>query len=242
MSGPSIAQLLYDLSHYERLGHVYLRQAHASQVVDLLKSGQKRGFNLSQSIPTLLHHVREIHQLTRERKRRWSVMSIKIAVIVTSAVAVRLLWTGHILQETNAQQQINDRMTLTIASFCLLLIIVGLIQKYLTGAWSPSRQRRLWLCVQAYIGFFQETDETSDITKKLKDFLRDESTSGADSSRARDFMVRKQIVDLQEFLENDIRSLGLWATGVELAVYSLSFIGLLGSPLLIWLESASDIY
>lgn len=242
MSVPSIAQLLYDLSCYERLGYVYLRQAHTSQVVELLKSAHKRGFNLSQSIPTLLHHVREIHQLNRERKRRWSVMSIKIAIIVTSAVAVRLLWTGHILQETSAQQQVNDRMTLIIASFCLLLIIVWLIQKYSTGGWTSGRQRRLWLCFQAYVGFFQEADEISDISKKIKDFLRGESISGADSSRARDVMVRKEIIDLQEFLESDIRSFSLWATGVELAVYSLSFIGLLGSPLLIWLESASDIY
>lgn len=242
MSAPSIAQLLYDLSHYERLGHLYLRRAHASQVVDLLKSSQKRGFNLSQSIPTLLYHIREIDQLTRERNRRWSVMLIKIAVIVTSAVAVRLLWAGHILQETSDHQQVNDRMALIIASFCLLLIIAWLTQNYLTGAWSPSRQRRLWLCVQAYVGFFQETDEISDITKKLKDFLRDESTSGADSSRARDAVVRKQIADLQEFLENDIRSFGLWSIGIELAVYSVSFIGLLGSPLLIWLESTSAIY
>ena len=241
MDHPNLEQMLAELYQYLRVGEAYLRRSQASVVAKVLRSVRRLGCDALRATHDLIPEFKQIQRLSRQIHQAWIVMALRCLFIVMSAIVLRV-FIGHVSHTQASTEMIFfDRIIMATAILCLLILSSGLFYRYLNVGWNDTRQRSLWFYFKAYLGVGDDSTVCVEITARLRDMMQEGLRAGLDVRPARASLLKGQIASMHEQLGAELRSMSALATGVELVVYALGYLGFVAAPLLMWLESASGL-
>jgi hypothetical protein len=238
---PTLEQMLAELYQYLRVGEAYLRRSQASVVAKVLRSVRRLGCDALRATDDLISDFKKIQRLARQIHQAWILIVLRCLFIVISAIILRVFFERVSHPQASTEMILFDRIFMATAILCLLILSSWLFYRYLNVGWNDSRQRSLWFYFKAYLGVGDDSTVCRETTAKLRQMMQEGLRAGVDVRPARAALLRGQIASMHERLESELRSMSTLATGVELVVYALGYLGFVGAPLLMWLESASGL-
>lgn len=241
MQVPTVEKILVDVLAFLAQGEEFARKHPGNEISTLIKSAVRLGVDAHAATSNILADLTSIQRQLRKLRRIWVILITRCIMILAAVICIRRLLLQTLDPRSWPVWTRTDRLLLVTALFLTVILMGALINRYVVRGWGPYLHNRVWTSVSQYMTMGLDHVGCLELRQNLKKIARDEWRTGLSGQSARLLALKNRITTIGDDLEQECVALAAVTSGVELSVFSISFMGFNFAPLMAWIESASGV-